>query len=360
MKLLLNPKEIAFFLVNSIDYKKQLEKNDIFFKDECLQKYLAELHPKMLEPRAKDKLISKLKNAISEDLKNYLDAVKKELRKLKNKNVKLINTHIDYFIEKIGEEKIFDLYRKSKFQNFVKTVGYQLDPKSIMVQRTNYKDLDEDCLMRNTIGNEQFLIDKIDNNKPFWFIDSGYSNFLEPSKKWHRIVRNHIHTTKEFDAPADRLSAFPKFPKPWRIGGDCILVIEPGEFAAGIFHIDVNLWKKKVEETLRQYTDKKIIFREKINKKKRTPLVKELENDDYYCVVNINSNAATEAVWCGVPIITLDNHITNSVSKNKLSDINDLYRGSVAKWLCLLSYSQFTFDELMNGTAVSIMRKYHV
>lgn len=360
MKLLLNPKEIAYFLVESIDYRKELEKNNIVFKDDRLQQYLAEMHPKMLEPRAKSKLISKLKNAIGEDTREYMNSVKKGLQKLKNKKVKLINANIDYFVNKLGEDRIIDLYRKSKYQNFVKTVGYQLDPTAKMVQRTNYKDLDELCLMRNTIGNEKFLIDKIDNKKPFYFIDSGYTNFLEPAKKWHRLVKDHIHTTKEFDAPADRLIMFPSFPKPWRNGGDTILVIEPGEFAAGIFHINVEQWKKDVESELRKYTDKKIVFREKVNKKKRPPLIKELQKENYYCVVSINSNAATEAVWMGVPIITLDKHITNSISRNKLSDINNLYRGSVAKWLCLLSYSQFTYEELLNGTAVEIVKKYHV
>lgn len=360
MKLLLNPKEIAFFLNKQIDYKRELEQAGVVYKDDALQAYLAEMHPKMLEPRAKDKLINKLKNAIAEDARNYMHAVKYGVKKIKSKKVKIIDKHLDYFISKLGEQQILDQYKKSDFKNFVKTVGEQIDPSATMVQRKFYRDLDEDCLMRNTIGNESFLIDKIDNRKPFWFIDSGYTNFLEPAKKWHRLVRNHIHFTNEFEAPADRLGMFPKFPKQWRLGGSKILVIEPGSFAAGIFHIDVEQWKREVEAELRKYTDKQIVFREKVNKKKRPSLIKELQNEDYYCVVNINSNAATEAVWCGVPIITLDKHITNSISRDKLSDINNLYRGSVAKWLCCLSYSQFTFDELMDGTAVNIMRKYHV
>jgi hypothetical protein len=28
--------------------------------------------------------------------------------------------------------------------------------------------------------------------------------------------------------------------------------------------------------------------------------------------------------------------------------------------LCMLSYSQFTYDELINGTASTIVKKYHV
>ena len=85
-----------------------------------------------------------------------------------------------------------------------------------------------------------------------------------------------------------------------------------------------------------------------------------LFHDDYYFVVNINSNAATEAIWAGIPAITLDKHITNPVTKNQLSDINDLLRPNLSLWLCALSYSQFTFDELIDGTAARIIKKYHV
>jgi hypothetical protein len=115
-----------------------------------------------------------------------------------------------------------------------------------------------------------------------------------------------------------------------------------------------------VERELKKHTDKKIVFREKAEKKVRTSLVEELRNEDYYCVVNINSNAATEAIWCGIPVITLDKHITNPVSSNQLSDIENLQRPHLARWLCALSYSQFTVQELFDGTAIKIVRKYHV
>jgi hypothetical protein len=213
--------------------------------------------------------------------------------------------------------------------------------------------------MRNTVNNESVLVNKIKNQTPFWFIDSGYTNFLETNKKWHRLVRNHIHSSGNFTPPVDRLGNFKEFPQQWRDSGDIILVIEPGSFSASIFGVNVKEWKYYIESELRRYTDKKIIFREKEPKKTRRPLYKELKNDDYYCVVNINSNAATEAIWNGIPVITLDRHITNSVSRHQLSDINNLYKPNLANWLCSLSYSQFTYDELMNGTAVKLIKMYN-
>ena len=61
-----------------------------------------------------------------------------------------------------------------------------------------------------------------------------------------------------------------------------------------------------------------------------------------------------------MPAITLDTHITNPITRNKLEDINNLCYENLGPWLCMLSYSQFTKEELMNGTALKITEKYNV
>ncbi len=361
MKLLLNDKEISHFLVSQIDHLDALKLlwNNQEKAGEVISYIIFEKQkPKYNLEKMRKKFKDKIKGAVERDLKTWWGGAKDMLEDRKQFYFKHINSNLDYFISRLGEDRVFEMYRNSWKQNFVKSVGYQIDPNAVMVRRTKFNDPAENCLIRNTVGNEALLIKKIDNNLPFWFIDSGYTNFIEPNKKWHRIVQNHLHYGKYFDAPADRLSNFKVFPRPWRQGGDKILVIEPGQFAAGIFHIDVNAWKKQVEEELRKYTDKQIVFREKAPKKQRDPLYKHLLNEDYYCVVNINSNAATEAVWAGIPVITLGQHITNPVSRNSLSDINNLYRPNIANWLCMLSYSQFTYDELIDGTAINLIRRY--
>jgi hypothetical protein len=138
------------------------------------------------------------------------------------------------------------------------------------------------------------------------------------------------------------------------------MVIEPGRFAAGIFGVDLKTWKYDIEKEIRQYSDRPIVFREKAPKKERDPLYKHLCGEDYYCLININSNAATEAIWAGVPVITLDQHVTNPVTRRSISDINNLYKPNLAQWLCMLSYSQFTYEELVDGSFLKIVKKYHV
>jgi hypothetical protein len=302
----------------------------------------------------------KLEKILHKELTDYVGKIWQLMDQNKEKYFKVIHENMDQVLEALGTERVLSMYKKSKQQHFVKSTGLTIHKNAELVRRQDFTDYQQDCLIRNTTGNEQLLTEKIDKKYPMWFIDSGYTNFLEPNKKWHRLVRNHIHHDRMFEAPVDRLSNFTSFPQPWRESGEKILIIEPGPFAAGIFHVDLKTWKYDVERELKKHTDKKIVFREKANKKVRTSLVEELRNEDYYCVVNINSNAATEAIWCGIPVITLDKHITNPVSSNKLSDIENLQKPHLARWLCALSYSQFTVQELFDGTAIKIVRKYHV
>lgn len=363
MKLLVNDKEISTFLISLIDVKKHLE--NIPFNEwtmfEAVHWWVEKRNSseKFDKHKWKDKLAQRLRKAIDADLSIYWNKVNAEIDRIKKKNYTTINGNIDKIINKFGFEFIETKYRQSKNKNFIKSVGYHLDKKAKLVRRKEFNEVSTDCLIRNTTGNENLLTNKIDNNYPFWFIDSGYTNFLESNKKWHRLVRNHLHVSRLIDVPADRLINFKKFPDPWRSSGSKILIIEPGAFAASVFKIDIDTWKKQTEHEIRQYSDLPIVFREKTPKKTRKNLYQHLKDEDYYCVISINSNAATEAIWNGIPVITLDKHITNPISRNKLSDINNLHRPNLGGWLCMVSYSQFTFDELVDGTAVKICKQYY-
>lgn len=359
MKLLLNDKEIANFLLSLIDLDHMMINNGHIMKFENVENLLYELHPKMLNEKSHSRLFSKIQKSLKEDLNIYRSSYLENRIEYAEKYFSIIHKNIDLFIDKFGEDFIFESYKKGNYTNFIKGVGSHLTEDLDFIRRKKFNNYDEECLIRNTVGNEELLVTKIDRGLPFWFIDSGYTNFLEFNKKWHRLVKNHLHYGNSFPAPVDRLGNFKSFPKQWRNDGEFILVIEPGHFAAEIFKVDLSTWKYNVEKELSKYTNKKIKFREKAPKKERTPLYKELLEEDYYCLININSNAATEAIWAGIPVITLDQHISNPVSRNKLSEINNLYRGSLAEWLCMLSYSQFTKDELIDGTAKKIVDGYH-
>jgi hypothetical protein len=382
MKLLINNKELAHFL-NSIINHYQMAKDSVTYEHSESWTHIRQIKKeiryyrrwlrKMRNSGEAEQVLEannarwswgkwpgKLEKILYRELTNYVGKIWQLMDQNKEKYFKVIHENMDQVLEALGTERVLSMYKKSKMQNFVKSTGLTIHKNAELVRRQDFTDYQQDCLIRNTTGNEQLLVQKIDHRYPMWFIDSGYTNFLETNKKWHRLVRNHIHHDQMFEAPVDRLANFASFPQPWRESGEKILIIEPGPFAAGIFHVDLKTWKYDVERELKKHTDKKIVFREKAEKKVRTSLVEELRNEDYYCVVNINSNAATEAIWCGIPVITLDKHITTPVSRSKLSDINNLARPHLARWLCAVSYSQFTKDELYDGTAINIVKKYHV
>ena len=362
MKLLLNDKEIARFLIELVNVR------DACAHIEYNERHTAGMIEYVIDTRDKPKFKlekhsvkfqQKITQGVRRDLKIWVDQINQQISNHKDYYYKNIQKNINAFIDRLGEDQILKLYRSHPKQYFIKTVGLQIDKNAELMRRIHFNSVEEDCLLRNTVGNESLLVKKIDNSLPFWFIDSGYTNFIEPHKKWHRLVRNHLHFNNTFTAPVDRLHIFPSFPKPWRQNGTKILIVEPGEFAAGIMHVQTESWGQQVAEELKKYTDRPIEFRSKTNKKTRTSLYQQLLTGDYYCSVSINSNSAVESIWAGVPAITLDKHVSNPVTRNRLDQINDLYYGPLGDWLAWLSYCQFTFDELMDGTALDIVRRYH-
>jgi len=364
MKLLINEKEIIYFLISLIDHRESCK--NIEFNEKHTGEAIAWVLEKRDGPgkfnlsKFKKKIKDRIRSGVSTDVKNYIEMLKTNIANRNKYYFLNLKQHTDYIFDKLNEDTILKLYENSTKQGFCKTIGMHIDPNANLVRRQGFDNIFEDCLIRNTVGNEGLLVKKIDNNLPFWFIDSGYTNFLESNKKWHRLVRNHLHASNYFTAPADRLEIFKKFPLPWRNDGDTIMIVEPGPFAASIFHVDIKVWKYNVAKELRKYTDKKIVFRKKIDKKERKSLYHKLLDGNYYCTVSINSNSAIESIWAGVPAITLDKHASNIVTVNSLSQINNLYRGEIGNWLAWLSYNQFTYEELMNGYAVKTIKKYYV
>ena len=363
MKLLISDKEIAIYLTNLINYVNAIEKSSMPDTNtlEALEYARAERKKGVGKWKKKRKKIKdKIKTGVERDLREYLNQNLILIQEKKKYYQQFINKNLNAILKRLGPSKVLSQYRCSTQTGFIKSTGLNLDSSSQLIRRKSFNDFSEDCLFRNMEGNETMLFSKMENNWPFWFIDTGYTNFLNGKKKtWHRLTRNHLHHYKTFPAPVNRLGMFEEFPKLWRECGDKILIIEPGSFSAKTFGINIEQWKNDVIAELRKYTDKKIVIREKLSKKVRKNLYKELCDDDYYCVININSNAATESIWAGVPVITLAKHISNPVAKNSISDVNSLYRGDLANWLCMLSYSQFTYEELCNGVAAEIVKKYH-
>jgi len=328
----------------------------------------------------------RINKAVIADITKWRKLIKLEVRSIwKFKKRKLVGFVLDN-LDKIcsaygngnvqkGRRLLLNQYLKSTTNTHMKKLSAGIFENSKFRNPDTYSHPEQDCLIRNILNNEELLHNKITNNFPLWFIDSGYTNFVRDSesKEWHRLCRNDIHTDlPKRTFPMDRLlkmildnrnrlDGF-QFPRYWRDGGDTILIIPPSQHICAVYGLHQTKWIAEQQKKLKTLTNKNIVVREKTgSRSNRTSLYRDLLADQsIYCVVGHSSNALTESVWAGVPIITLGKHVTNPVSRSSLDKINNLYRDDISQWLCYLSYSQFTSDELLNGTAKKILEIWHV
>ena len=357
MYLLLNREEVVIGLAKRI-LAQHLKKIKPIWANASA--YLEETNKRMEESGLIEIDFATLNNHLKQDVQAYKDSVvaeyKKKYRPLirwLGENFKNLNVDRDYLLNS---------YLNSHAKNFVKTLGQQLTDQPTWVLPTDTIPDDQTVVLRNIVNNESVLQHRLTNQLPFWFIDSGYTNFVTGKKLWHRLVENHIHHIPRMGYfPADRLNLLPSLPAPWRDKGNSILVVENSEYHYQMFGTTLSAWREQVQTELAKYTNRTVTFRPKeLNRKTRDSLYDLLKNSNYYCVITDASAAAIEAVWAGIPIITLNQHISTPVARTNLSDIDNLYRGPIGDWLCALSYSQFTEKEMYNGTALKLIKKYHV
>lgn len=260
----------------------------------------------------------------------------------------------------VSSSQLLEWYADPGHKGFLKNIARHISPD---IRYTADDDYHNPALIRNIINNEESIRSRILAGRPFWFTDTGYTNFIAAKgKPWHRLCRNHIHQNlSHMNFPADRLRLLESMPQPWRTTGNKILVVESSDYHHRMLGADRNSWRDHVTNELARHTDRPVEYRAKNMDRKTRDSVYDLlmSSTDYYCVISDSSAAAVEAVWAGVPIITLNRHITTAIARTQVSDINNLYRGPIGDWLCALTYSQFTKKEMQNGTAWRIIEKYH-
>ena len=312
-------------------------------------------------PADQQKILASIQAVVSQDLNKWLDNTKSPMSGVSETALmKYINSRYSEF-DTDQKEVIRYLFEKSGLPTISKQIMRAWPDRAVYVARDDIDEHDPDRLfIRHTVNNESLLQIRMAERLPFMFMDNGYTNFLEPGKRWFRLCHNHIHHLgfrKGLDPK--RRKFFPQLPEPWRSGGHDVIVVEPSAIQCRLFGIDPAQWRQWVEAEIKSNLSeyKRIVFREKVDKKIRQNFFKFLQDEDVYCVVNYNSNAAVEAVWAGVPVITLGDHITNHISVRSIDQINDLLRPDIERWLRYLSYRQYTMEEISNGTARRIMEE---
>lgn len=240
--------------------------------------------------------------------------------------------------------------------------------KGAGVKVTNDKEFNfdnsNDPIVLRSIVKHKIMKKCIDNNRDFYYMDSGYiGNYpsqINPNGwKWfHRIVKNDLQHNEIINRPSDRWNKLKHKIHPFKKTGRNILVVMPSEKPALYYNIDMDEWRTNTINQIKQYTDRPIVVREKANRQTRIVKTIYQDLDDAHAVVTLQSIAATEAVLYGVPAFGLAPNAASPVSSSDLSKIETPYypdNDLVSKWAHHLAYGQFHIDELKDGTAYKIL-----
>ena len=204
--------------------------------------------------------------------------------------------------------------------------------------------------------------------RPYYYIDTGYIGNMQKRKDWHRIVLNGMqHSNVDYTLPDNRFKQislekpYLKFPG-WKKDGKSILVVTPSDKPCKFYGINRDDFVSNTISKIKQYTDRPIIIRDKVNRRDRVgggSIYNQLDKDNIFAVVTYNSIAATEAIGYGIPCFTLAPNAADIFCEKDLSLINTpryAEKEKIEKWQHWLAYCQYTPSEMLDGTAIKIIK----
>ena len=250
---------------------------------------------------------------------------------------------------------------------FAESIGAEFVP--------NWKDLnnypiDMPVIFRGMAGRKIVtLCEK--QNRPYYYIDTGYIGNMQKRKDWHRMVLSSMqHSDINWNMPDDRFKListnkkYLNFPG-WKKDGRSILVVTPSEKPCKFYGINRDEFVNSTLETLANHTDRPVIVRDKVNRRDRVgngSIYKQLDND-IFAVVTYNSIAATEAIGYGIPCFTLAPNAADEFCEKDLTLIETpMYadKDKIKKWQHWLGYCQYRPQEMTDGTAIELIKKYNI
>ena len=195
--------------------------------------------------------------------------------------------------------------------------------------------------------------------RTFYYTDNGYLGNVR-TKIWFRIIKDHVHDIRPI-IPRDRnrLDVCDFYTLPHTTGRK-ILIAPPSHKSLSLWDMDPEVWVAQVVEQLKEFTDRPIEIRLKRSRADRLAenTMYEALADDVHCLITYNSVAAVEAVMLGKPAICLGPNAASVVCSTDLSQVENPKfptEDEREAWLRHLSYSQFTFTEMTDGTAWTIL-----
>lgn len=249
---------------------------------------------------------------------------------------------------------------KVHFRSIIKSKNKENFKKSIFILRgiTQYKYADH---IRD-MGGIYFYID----TGYFGNFNSYYHKSLDIGKKrYHRVVMNSMQTNDFSRNGKSRLNYIldkiketsslrrEDFIFDWKYKNKNILLCPSTKKSAKMLNIDNGLWISETISQIKKFSDRKILIR--LKPKSRNYRTYEdtfqqfLDDNKIGCVIVTNSIAATDAIIHGIPAITLYDNAASFVSRNKISDINNLIYPDRDIWLQNLALDMCSSEEITNG-----------
>ena len=198
--------------------------------------------------------------------------------------------------------------------------------------------------------------------KPAWCIERG---FLLDRELWSAMsIGGFCSSGGDFRAegmPSDRWEKMGIELKPWRTGGDYILLCAQVPWDAQVDDGNHLAWLEKTAREIRKYTDRPIKFRghPKAYQRRTKPYAgmtfpgiespsKSTDLEDLagaHAVVCYNSNMATLATVAGVPVFTGADCLADPIAFRTLTCIDHTHVINREQWAYDLAYKQWHLEE---------------
>lgn len=201
-------------------------------------------------------------------------------------------------------------------------------------------------------------------------LDKGYSRHrLAGARVWEywRCAVDAHHPTKSVMDRRDtaRVNAMGWDLAQWRRRGKQIVIAGSSAKYHSFYDLpEPTEWARGVVAELRKYTDRPIVYRPKPSWKEAVEIPGTIwsgsdENavaaiQGAWATVTHGSNFCFESITSGIPCIILGDAVARPISSTRLSEIETPELASIVKrrrWLCGLSYCQWTLPEFASGAA---------
>ncbi len=193
-------------------------------------------------------------------------------------------------------------------------------------------------------------------------LETGYINRGDGEKHHYAAGFNGLNGRADFrnkNMPSDRAEKLGVEMKPWKEPGGCVVVCGQVPWDASVEGTDHPRWCQNTVEKLRDYTDRRIVFRPHplaLNAMKplwgcvtsTVPLAEDLETA--HAVVTYNSNSGVEAMLLGVPVFAADpGSMCWELANKSLISVDVPNTPDRQQWLNDLCYAQWTIEEMSSG-----------